>query len=106
MPLKPLSPSSKDLDYAIQDVHEQIEDLINHTHHQMDERFHKASQNLKHLLGNIDTRMNNQQKVLDSTHESIMNPQTNLMPQNGLQQTTIVHTITYSSSKPTNTQLP
>lgn len=46
MPLKPLNPS-KDLDYAIQDAHEQIEDAINHTHHQMDERFHKASQNLE-----------------------------------------------------------
>lgn len=45
MTYKPTNPSSKH--DIIQDTHEHIDDAINHTNHQIDERFHEASQNLK-----------------------------------------------------------
>lgn len=61
---------SKYLDDATKSVHTHIEDAINHIHHQMDERFHEARQNLKNLLGIVHTKIDNQQQVQDSRHKS------------------------------------
>lgn len=88
---KPTNPSSKDLDDVIQAAHEYIEDAINHINHQMDGRFHAASQNLEQKLRNIRTIMDYWQQ-LDSIQEYVMSLPTKIMAQSGVQQfTTILH---------------
>lgn len=107
MPTKPSNPSSKDLDDVIQATHLYIEDDITHTHHQNDERFQAASQNLELQLGNIHTRMDNQQLILDSRHESVMTLIIKLMnqQQNGGHHSTTTSSLTAAFSAATSASI-
>lgn len=85
------------MDDVIQADYLHIDDAINHTHH-INERFQVTRQNLELRLGNIHTRMDNQQQIIDFRHESVMTLFTKLMAQSGLHESATAYTTASSAS--------
>jgi len=81
MPPKPPIPSPKDLDDAIQATNEHLATAICDTHLHIDERFQASNQNLEPQLHMMQTRMENQDQLQATRHESLKSYLTKLLKQ-------------------------
>ncbi|KAI5410411.1 hypothetical protein KIW84_055788 [Lathyrus oleraceus] len=97
-PPKPPNPSSREsIEEVVQTTHIHLDNAMNQTQQQLDERFDKAIVDLQQHVGQIHTRMDNEKQVANIRYESIIFILTKLVAQKEQQHSAIVHTTASSS---------
>jgi biotin-(acetyl-CoA carboxylase) ligase len=106
MPPKPPNPTMKDLEDALQHVHNHFEEILQSNNQSIDQRFVQAEQTLDNQLGLLYTRLDNQASLQDTRFETLTTQLATLIQNNNNQHLQTTQTAVSISSGNIHPPLP